>query len=346
MTPALEVRDLHVSFAGRQRRVEAVRGVSFTVAPATTLVLLGESGSGKSVTARSIMQLNPGSAQYQGTIQVAGNHVMELDERHASDLRGATVALVPQDPTGSLDPLRRVGSQIADVLRRHRIETGRKAALERACALLSEVGIADPRRVARAYPHELSGGMRQRIVIPIAISCSPEVLIADEPTTALDVTVQAQVLRLFRQLQERHGMAILLVTHDVGVARAMGHEVAVMYAGRIVEVGSATDVLDYPLHPYTAGLLAALPSRSVRRGELRAIAGRPPGAGEAVPNTCAFEPRCPSAIASCRASEPALLEIRPGHLGACPPMARPFGINASALATVGGGAELSERTEQ
>ena len=225
--------------------------------------------------------------------------------------------MVPQDPTGSLDPLRRIGRQIVEVLRIHGVEATKAAASARAEQLLAGVGIADPRRVARSYPHELSGGMRQRAVIALAVACAPKVLIADEPTTALDVTIQAQVLELIAGLQQDQGMGMLMVTHDVGVARQVADRVAIMYAGRIVEEGPATEVLDHPRHPYTAALLAAVPTPQVERGQLQAIPGRPPSPAEVPVDACAFAPRCPAATDECRAQVPAPVVVGVTHRSSC-----------------------------
>ncbi|MFD2416022.1 ABC transporter ATP-binding protein [Amycolatopsis pigmentata] len=313
----LDVGDLTTTFVSRRRRTPVVRGVSFTLARGQTMMLLGESGSGKSVTARSILRLYGSSADIGGTVRMNGVELLSLPESEMRSLRGGQVALVPQDPTGALDPLRRIGSQLTEVLAVHGVERVTSAARRRAEELLAMVGIPDPKRVAASYPHELSGGMRQRAVIAIAVSCDPQVLIADEPTTALDVTVQAQILELIAELQARMGTAVLMVTHDVGVAADFGGRIGVMYAGRLVEEGPAKEVLSDPKHPYTEGLLDSLPRPDVERGALRSIVGSPPGVGE-FPAGCAFAPRCPRALPSCHREDPPLVPVAPDRSAACP----------------------------
>lgn len=316
--PLLSVSDLKVSMRlGKNRYAPVVRGVSFEVAPSETLILLGESGSGKSVTARSILRLHGSAARVSGTVALDGKQLLTTDEKDMQRIRGSVIGFVPQDPNAALDPLRRVGAQIVEVLKRHKIVTGRKEGATRAEELLAQVGIPDPKRVSKALPHELSGGMRQRAVIAMGIACEPRLLIADEPTTALDVTVQAQALELFGELQQQLGMGLLMVTHDVGVAREIGDRIAVMYAGMLVESGPAQDLVDSPRHPYTAGLLGALPRPGVERGRLLAIPGMPPAAG-AIPEVgCAFAPRCPLARQSCIDDTP-LLVSDGARAKACP----------------------------
>ncbi|MBN9110954.1 MAG: ABC transporter ATP-binding protein [Pseudonocardia sp.] len=313
----LQVTSLTTTFVSRHRSVDVVRGVSFTLRRGETMMLLGESGSGKSVTARSIMQLYGASAKLGGSVTMNGMELLGMSGSELRSLRGGQVALIPQDPTGALDPLRRIGAQLVEVLNVHGVETTKPAARRRAEELLAMVGIPDPKRVADSYPHQLSGGMRQRAVIAIAVSCDPQVLIADEPTTALDVTVQAQILELIVELQQRSGTAVLMVTHDVGVARDFGGRIGVMYAGKLVEEGPAAQVLGDPKHPYTAGLLAALPTPGVERGHLRSIVGAPPPVG-AFPAGCAFAPRCPQARPSCHEQDPPLVDVAPDRSAACP----------------------------
>jgi oligopeptide/dipeptide ABC transporter ATP-binding protein len=314
----LDVSGLSVGFGGRRGQpVGVVRDVSFRIEAGQTLVLLGESGSGKSVTARSLLRLYGANAHISGHVRLSGVDLLGLPEKQMRAHRGSTIGFVPQDAHGALDPLRRIGSQINEVLLTHGVADQRRQAGALAQDLLASVGIPDPGRVAHAYPHELSGGMRQRCLIAIAIACRPRLLIADEPTTALDVTIQAQVLDLLAQLQDEMHMGLLMVTHDVGVARQVADQVAVMYGGRLIETGTAQEVLDHPAHPYTVGLLGAAPTPDTPRGELQAIPGRPPNPADIPGLGCAFAPRCPSATDACSASVPAPVRLGPGRTAAC-----------------------------
>lgn len=286
MNCALDIRDLTVTF-GRSDTRPVVHGVSLSIAAGQTMVVLGESGSGKSVTARSILGLHGSSARVAGSIRVDDREIVGLADEDMNRMRGRTVAMIPQDPSSALDPLRRVSTQFVEALLRHRSADSRLEARAKAAELLALVGIGEPERVMRSYPHQLSGGMLQRVLIAIAISSTPQLLVADEPTTALDVTVQAQVLGLFGDLVRRLGSALLLVTHDIGVARQVADIVAVMYQGRIVEYGPARAVLNSTGHPYTRALLNSLPRVGVPRGGLIPIPSPPPAAAEHLPGCLA-----------------------------------------------------------
>jgi peptide/nickel transport system ATP-binding protein len=314
--PLVEVRDLSVKFAGRDGQVSAVNGVSFKLMPAEVLCLIGESGSGKSVTMRALMGLLPKRrAQVGGYIRVAEHSILALDERRLAALRGSVMSMIFQEPMTALDPVYTVGQQIAEAVQRHAHAT-RQAAMARALELLQLVKVPSPEQRLKAYPHELSGGMRQRAMIAIALACQPALLLADEPTTALDATVQVQVLILLRKLQQEFGMALMFVTHDLGVAAQIADRVAVMYAGRIVEEGSAQDVLLNPRHPYTIGMLASTMEGRVRGRDIEAIPGSPPDM-RALPAGCSFAPRCRFATASCRETSPDTVMVAPGHNVAC-----------------------------
>jgi peptide/nickel transport system ATP-binding protein len=311
--PLLTVRDLAVAFADDDGPARAVDGVSLDVAPGELLALVGESGCGKSVTALTLMGLTraPG-ARVEGSARFAGTELIGASESELRRIRGAEIAMVFQDPLSSLNPVMRVVDQVAEQVLAHEDVT-RAAARERAVELLGRVGIPRAAERAGAYPHELSGGMRQRAMIAMALSCRPRLLIADEPTTALDVTVQAQILDLIRDLRDETGAGVVLVTHDLGVVAEVADRVAVMYAGRIVERGTVEEIFHDPQHPYTWGLLGALPRLDRPRGErLAAVAGLPPSPA-AKPEGCHFRPRCPHAFPLC--GEPPALEHRGGGPG-------------------------------
>jgi len=311
----LEVDDLRTYFKTRAGEVHAVDGVSFTLEERKTLGIVGESGSGKSVTVLSIMGLvqSPGRV-VAGSVRFQGQELTTMKDRQLEDLRGDRIGMIFQDPMTSLNPTLTIGTQITETLRRHR-DLSRQQARKRAIELLEEVHI--PKAASRLddYPHRYSGGMRQRVMIAIAISCDPKLLIADEPTTALDVTVQAGILDLLEELREEHDMGMIIITHNMGVVAEAADDIAVMYAGQIVEQATALDLFDRPEHPYTEALLGALPTLEgdARHARLTTIPGRPPDL-IAPPEACRFAPRCKYAgMDDCNVVAPELREIRPGH---------------------------------
>ncbi|HEU4734689.1 MAG TPA: ABC transporter ATP-binding protein [Kofleriaceae bacterium] len=322
-TTLLEIRDLVTEFRTRDGTVRAVDGVSFDIAPRTTLGVVGESGSGKSVTALSIMRLiaSPPGRIAGGTIRYAGRDLLALGPAEMRAIRGNRIAMIFQEPMTSLNPVFTVGEQVAEAVRLHQ-RRSRREARAAAIEMFRRVGIPSPEDRVDSYPHQLSGGMRQRVMIAMALACRPDLLIADEPTTALDVTIQAQILDLLRSLQRELGMSILLITHDLGVVAEVCDEVIVMYAGRIVERARTDALFAAPRHPYTAGLLRSVPSYGEAgevdeageadaaggRGRLREIPGMVPALGE-LPHGCKFVDRCPAAAARCRAEEPALVRL-------------------------------------
>ncbi|MET8869053.1 ABC transporter ATP-binding protein [Nonomuraea sp. NPDC004580] len=311
----LEISDLSVGFATEDGLVQAVRDTSLTLDEGEILALCGESGCGKSVTAMSVPRLlPPETTRLKGSITLDGRELTTLPEPEMRRVRGKTVSVVFQEPMTSLNPSFTVGYQISEVLRRHE-KLSRQAAAARAVELLELVGIPAPKRRMKEYPHQLSGGMRQRVMIAIAVACSPRVLIADEPTTALDVTIQAGVLDVFRDLRDRLGTAIILITHDLGVVADIADRAVVMYAGRAVEQAPVTELFANPRHPYTLGLMKALPSAAVN-GRLAEIPGMVPSP-LSDPDECAFHDRCPRAQADCRLSRPPLTRQGDGHLAAC-----------------------------
>jgi oligopeptide/dipeptide ABC transporter ATP-binding protein len=314
--PVLRVDGLGVGFQGDDGLVPVVEDLGFELHRGRTLALVGESGCGKSVTALTILGLLPPFARVTaGTVSLDGNDLAGLGDAALTRIRGERIAMIFQEPMSALNPVFTVGSQIAEMLRLHR-GLDRRAAHERAVAALETVGIPDPAARARDYPHQLSGGMRQRVMIAMALACDPDVLIADEPTTALDVTIQAQIIDLMLDLQERLGTAILFISHDFGVVSHMADEIAVMYAGRIVEQGDAATIIDEARHPYTRALLNTTPHVGRSLDVLPAIAGRVPAPDERT-GGCAFAPRCEFACEPCRAERPALVEVGRGHLAAC-----------------------------
>jgi peptide/nickel transport system ATP-binding protein len=312
---AVALRDLKVRFPTRERVIHALNGVDLTLERGEVLGILGESGSGKSVMLRALMRLLPRNAVIEGAIGVEGRDVLGLDPSGLRALRGPVIAMVFQEPMTALDPVYPIGHQIAEPIRRHQ-GCSRASAMARAKELLDLVQVPSAARRLAAYPHELSGGLRQRAMIAIALSCRPQVLLADEPTTALDATVQIQILLLLRQLQRELGMAVIFVTHDIGVAAEISDRIAVMYAGRIVEQGSARDVIRTPAHPYAEALLASTIGADMRGRKLRVIAGAPPIL-DSSPGGCSFAPRCSHAGDDCRAAVPAAIRIAPERLVRC-----------------------------
>lgn len=315
--PLLRVEDLRVWFGTRTSDVRAVDGVNFEIRPGEILGLVGESGSGKSVTGRSIMRLvpMPPGRLVSGRILFHGQDLTSLSERAMEELRGRRIAMIFQDPMTSLNPLFPAGDQVSEAIRRHQgLDHG--AAKQEAIRLFREVGIPSPELRYHAYPHQLSGGLRQRVMIAMALSSRPELLIADEPTTALDVTIQAQILALLRDLQQRYGMSVLLITHDLGVIAEMCDRVAVMYAGRIIEQAPIDVLFDQPQHPYTVGLMDAIPRLDLADVAPRPIQGTPPDMAHP-PSGCPFHPRCPYREAICIEQPPAFRSVAPSHLAAC-----------------------------
>lgn len=318
MEPLLAIKDLTAGFATDNGAVKAIDRVSLSIGRGQTLCLVGESGSGKSVTSLAIMRLLEfaGGRILEGSIRLAGSELTNQTQRQMIRIRGNRMAMIFQEPMSALNPVFTVGDQIAESIRLH--QRKRKSEAKRmAVELLRMVGIPDPETRARQYPHELSGGMCQRVVIAIALACRPELLIADEPTTALDVTVQAQLLDLLKQLQRELGMSMLLITHDMGVAARMADQIAVMYAGVVVETGSTEALFDRPAHPYTVGLMQSVPSMEGERlSELRTIQGNVPSL-HALPSGCRFHPRCPYAMARCSSEAPPMMTVGPQQQAAC-----------------------------
>ncbi len=312
----LEVRDLEVTFVTPAGALRAVDHVSYDIAPGRTLGVVGESGCGKSVTALSLLRLVPEPGRItNGEILLQGIDLVGLTEREMEDVRGNRIAMIFQEPMTSLNPVVTIGDQIAEAYLIHR-RASRKEAFDAATELLDKVGIPDPAVCARAYPHQLSGGMRQRAMIAMALACGPALLIADEPTTALDVTIQAQILELMLAIQEETGTAIQFISHNLGVISEVADEVAVMYAGRIVERADTAAIFDAPLHPYTRGLIETVPRIGKRSHRLPAIPGIVPDL-MFLPRGCRFSDRCPLADQGCREREPELEEAGEGHFVAC-----------------------------
>ncbi|UUX48980.1 ABC transporter ATP-binding protein [Nisaea acidiphila] len=327
-TPLVSIEDLNVKFVSREATVNAVNDVNLTLNHGEVLCIIGESGSGKSVSMKALMRLLPERrSKIAGKLSVDGQDVLALKGKELSKFRGGEAAMIFQEPMTALDPVFTIGHQIAETVRRHEgcsFEQG----LARALELLELVKVPSAERRLKAFPHELSGGLRQRAMIALALSCRPKLLLADEPTTALDATVQIQVLILMRKLQQELGMGMIFVTHDLGVAAEIADRVAVMYAGRIVETGTVQEVLTDPKHPYTKGMLSSTVHGNMRGKDIEAIPGSPPDL-RALPTGCSFAPRCPKADETCRAQLPPEVTLGPGRVARClklddaPPAARP-----------------------
>ncbi len=328
--PLLEIKGLKTHFFTQDGVVKAVDGVSYSIDDGKTLGVVGESGCGKSITAMSILRLigRPGRI-VEGQILLDGRDLVTLSEDDLRDVRGNAISMIFQEPMTSLNPVFSCGDQISEAVSQH-AHVDRKAAMDRAVEMLQFVGIPDAKRRARAYPHQLSGGMRQRVMIAMALSTNPALLIADEPTTALDVTIQAQILELMKEMRARNGMAIMLITHDLGVVAEMAHDVVVMYAGKIVEQSTAETVFERPHHPYTKGLLASIPRLGQRRSRLEVIKGTVPNPLN-LPKGCLFKRRCPYAMPICDTAPPLQL-VEPGHLSRCwlTPTGEPPAVGAAA----------------
>jgi peptide/nickel transport system ATP-binding protein len=310
--PVLSVRDLRVEFVTRRGALKAIDGISFDIAPGEVLGVVGESGAGKSVTGSAVIGLiDPPGRIAGGEVRLSGQRIDNLPPEEMRRLRGKRIGMIFQDPLTSLNPLYRVGEQLVETIRTH-LDLSESAARRRAIDLLTEVGIPAPEKRIDGYPHEFSGGMRQRVVIALALAAEPELIIADEPTTALDVSVQAQIIALLKRLGRDHGTAIMLVTHDMGVIAETADRVAVMYAGRIAEIGPVQDVVQNPLHPYACGLMGAIPTLADR---LTQIPGAMPRLS-AIPPGCPFNPRCPHAWERCRVDRPEPIQ-RDAHKVAC-----------------------------
>ena len=320
MPPLLEIKDLMTVFDTARGRIKAVDGVSLIINSGETLGIVGESGCGKTMLSLSIMRLVPANGRIiNGEILFSGNDLLKLSEDEMRARRGSEISMIFQEPMTSLNPVFRVGEQIAEAIRLHQKLPAKKS-MELSVNLLREVGIPEPQKRARDYPHNLSGGMRQRVMIAMAMSCHPRLLLADEPTTALDVTIQAQILELISQLKQKNNMAVVLITHDLGVIAQTAEKVAVMYAGKIVEFSAAEDLFAKPMHPYTQGLLESMPARcsdsAEREEHLKTIPGSVPDLYNVFPG-CRFYERCSYALEECNRREPELLEIEPGHFVSC-----------------------------
>ncbi|MBE5911012.1 ABC transporter ATP-binding protein [Pseudobutyrivibrio sp.] len=312
----LELKDLHTTFKTERGEVCAVNGVNFALEPGKTLGIVGESGSGKSVTAYSIMQILADNGRISGgEVLYKGENIVDWSQKQMAGFRGKCVSIIFQDPMTSLNPVFSIGYQLKEAILLH-TDKKKSEATERAKELLSLVGINEPEKRLKQYPHELSGGMRQRVMIAMALACEPDILIADEPTTALDVTIQAQILELMQELQKKLGMAIIMVTHDLGVIASMCDEIIVMYGGRVCERGTADDIFYAPAHEYTKGLLRSIPTKSNSKERLVPIGGTPINLLN-MPDGCAFCPRCDEAMKICLKEKPEEIRISDTHMASC-----------------------------
>ena len=310
----LEVKNLTIEYSTDDAMIHAVNDVSFSLSKGKTLGLVGETGAGKTTIAKSIMRiLAPQAKKASGEILFEGSDLFSLSEKEMQKVRGNKIAMIFQDPMTALNPIERVGSQIAETIKRHN-KISAKEAQERACDMLETVGI--PMERYDEYPHEFSGGMKQRVVIAMALACNPALLLADEPTTALDVTIQAQVLEMMLNLKEKLNTSVIMITHDLGVAANFCNDVAVVYAGEIVERGSVEEIFDYPMHPYTVGLFNSLPRIDSKERRLKPIKGLMPDPSIVIPG-CRFSERCPYATDKCKTAKPESVELRPGHMVKC-----------------------------
>ena len=321
MQPLLEIKNLKTVFSTTRGVIKAVDGVSLTVNAGETLGIVGESGCGKTMLALSVMRLIPANGQIaEGHVLFDGQDLLSLTEEEMREKRGRDIAMIFQEPMTSLNPVLRVGEQIAEAIRLHQ-HVPAKEALSLSVKLLDEVGIPEPERRVKDYPHQLSGGMRQRVMIAMAMSCRPKLLLADEPTTALDVTIQAQILNLISDLKEKNNMAVILITHDLGIVAEAAQKVAVMYAGKVVEAADVEKLFSRPLHPYTQGLIESRPSGCADTGAdgesyLKTIPGTVPSLYD-LPSGCRFSERCAWVMDECRVHEPELMEIEEGHFVSC-----------------------------
>jgi oligopeptide transport system ATP-binding protein len=318
MNRLIEINDLEVGFKTYGGEVQAVRGISFYIEKGECIAVVGESGCGKSVTAKALLKLipePPGSIK-NGSILFEGKDIISYSKRQMQQIRGAEVSMIFQDPMTSLNPTMIIERQIGEVIAKHQ-KANRKQVYDRVIEIMKLVGIPNPERRVKQYPHEFSGGMRQRVMIAIAMACNPKLLIADEPTTALDVTIQAQILELMKELQKKLSTSIMLITHDLGVVANMAQRVLVFYAGKIVESGDVDEIFNNPKHPYTIGLLKSMPALGISNKEmLTTIEGTPPDLFKP-PEGCSFMPRCEKAMRICKLAEPPMLDINVGHQAAC-----------------------------